>query len=388
MTASGNAIDWRGFQRTADGTVSLLNHPVDGGPQSGVPLAGISQGINDAGTIVGNYRARSGLTGTGPYRNHGYILTSSGGFTELTDPAAPFASVNARGIANDGTVVGFSSIAGTEGWIYSGGTFQYFTHPGDIDTPSGQHTTVFEAINNTGLILGQYSQYIDDTTSYSKAFSFDPVAHSFTDIDVPGALNVQTFGINDAGQYVVSSDAGQFIYSPGGPAAPGGASVFLPVSGGALPPGQAQFAITVAPGTTYYIDPAYASGFEYLAGNGPLFSSVTAPSGVGVGNHLALYLWDGSHYVFAARLTGGTAYDFAAPTARFELRGIPASAGIDPNNPSGFVTGLTFASAGQFDGFQNALPAGVPEPAAWSLFVAGFGVVGAAVRARRRTVAA
>ncbi len=387
--ATGNAIDFRGFQRASDGTLTLLTHPADGGPQSGVPLAGISQGINDAGTIVGNYRAHSGPTGTGPYRNHGYILTSGGGFTELTDPTQPFASVNARGIANDGTVVGwnFDATNGDRGWIDNGGSFQYFAHPGDTD-PTGLHSTVFEAINNSGMILGQYSQYVDDTTSYAKAFSFDPVAHSFTDIAVPGALNVQTFGINDAGQYVVSSDAGQFIYTPGGPAAPDGGSVFLPVSGGTLPAGQAQFAITVAPGTTYYIDPAYAHGFEYLAGSGPLFTSVTAPAGIGVGNHLALYLWNGTKYVFTARVTGGTAFDFVAPTARFELRGIPAGAGIDPTNPSGFVTGLTFASAGQFNGFQNALVAGVPEPATWLLLVVGFGVVGEMTRSRRRSLAA
>ncbi|MBV8972280.1 MAG: PEPxxWA-CTERM sorting domain-containing protein [Sphingomonadaceae bacterium] len=33
-------------------------------------------------------------------------------------------------------------------------------------------------------------------------------------------------------------------------------------------------------------------------------------------------------------------------------------------------------------------PGGVPEPAAWALFIAGFGMVGALQRRRRETVAA
>ena len=141
-TASGSPVDFRGFKRAPDGTVSLLFHPVDGGPQSGVPLAGISQGINDAGTIVGNYRARSGPTGTGPYRNHGFIL-ANGSFTEITDPTSPFGGINARGITNDNRVVGFQSDDnGVRGWYRpgTGSPLQYFTHPGDLDA-SGAHTT-------------------------------------------------------------------------------------------------------------------------------------------------------------------------------------------------------------------------------------------------------
>ena len=367
-----------GFQRTAAGTASLLRRPSDS-----LPLAGISQGINDSGAIVGNFRANSG-PGT-PVRNHGYILSGTT-FTELTEAGFPTASVNARGIANDGTVVGWTSDGanGMRGWIYSSGSYAYLRHPLDVDN-GAFGTTILEAINNTGQILGGYSQIDAMGNFFGKAFIYNAATHGFTDIVVPGATSVQTFGINDSGQYVVSSDAGQFIYSPDGPSAPDGSSVFLPVSGGVLPPGQAQFAITVAPGTTYYIDPAFATGFEYLSGNGPLFSGVTAPAGIGTGNLLSLYLWNGSAYVFDRALTGGVAFDFTAPVSRFALGSIPGSAAIDPNNPTGFVTGLRFASAGQFNGFQNALGA-VPEPASWALMIAGFAMTGRAMR-RRAAVA-
>jgi len=233
------------------------------------------------------------------------------------------------------------------------------------------------AINNRKEILGFY---FDSATSSSKTFVFDPVARSFTDIVVPGATYVQNFGLNDSGQYVTSSDVGQFIYTPGGPTAPDGSSVFMPVAGGTLPAGQSQFAITVKPGTTYYIDPAFAHGFEYRAGTGPLFASVTAPTGIGTG-HFSLYLWNGTSYVYSRSIDGGTAFTFATAVDRFELGGIPDSAAVDFAHPTSFVTGLTFAGAGTFNGFQNALGA-VPEPASWWLVIAGFGLVGTVARRR------
>ena len=374
----GGSTDLRGFQRLADGTISLLTRPSDG-----LVLAGIAQGINDSGTIVGNFRAQVG--GAGPLRNHAYLL-NGGAFTDLIDLAYPNASTNARGIANNGTVVGWSTdnIQGTRGWVYSGGTFQYVRHPGDADV-DGLGTTVLEAINNNGQILGGYTRFVGPD-AFPAAFFYDPATNTFTDITIPGAQSVTTWGINDFGRYVVTSDAGNFIYDPAGPVAPDGGSVFAPVDGADVPAGTSQFSITVVDGQVYYIDPAYASGFEYQAGTGPLFSSVIAPAGIGVNNGFSLYLWNGTDYVFDQRILGGVEFDFLNPVDRFQLRGIPASAAIDPNNPAGFITGLTFASAGQFDGFQIAITS-VPEPASWALMISGFGLVGASMRRRKRAFA-
>ena len=114
----------------------------------------------------------------------------------------------------------------------------------------------------------------------------------------------------------------------------------------------------------------------------PTFASVTAPDGITSNDLYQLWLFDAAtqHWVFDTNITGGQAFDFADPVSEFELRGIPASAGVNADG-DGFVTGLTFAGSGHFDGQQIAL-SDVPEPTAWALMIAGFGLAG--VRLRRR----
>lgn len=50
------------------------------------------------------------------------------------------------------------------------------------------------------------------------------------------------------------------------------------------------------------------------------------------------------------------------------------------------ITGLTFRSSGVAYEFDTIAASAVPEPQAWALLIAGFGMVGAAAR-RRRTAA-
>jgi len=51
------------------------------------------------------------------------------------------------------------------------------------------------------------------------------------------------------------------------------------------------------------------------------------------------------------------------------------------------VVGKGFASFSEFVPGNGTFAAGVPEPATWGLMIAGFGGLGVALRARRRTVA-
>jgi hypothetical protein len=52
---------------------------------------------------------------------------------------------------------------------------------------------------------------------------------------------------------------------------------------------------------------------------------------------------------------------------------------------SGLPVNFTYAPILQFT-FANPLPAAVPEPATWGMFVGGFGLLGAATRRRRTTI--
>lgn len=358
----GTGIESREFRRDPTGVLTTLVNP-----GTGEPLAGIAQGINASGAIVGNYRF---VPGPGPeVRNHGFILAGST-FTDISYPGAPEFNVQARGITDSGTVVGFVGNA-QQGFILEGGVMSVYSHP------MGVGGTVFEAITNSNEILGMYT----DGSGNSHAFRFVASTGTYTDIVVPGATFVQAFGANQLGQFALTSDIGNFIYSFGGPIAPDGSTVFLPTDDGSGPGPVASFDFGVKPGQTYYIDPSFARGFEYLSGGNVDFASVTLPVGIAPGDSYALALWNGTDYDYAGKIAAGSQYNFDGPVDRFRIYGIPAGAGIDANDPSGFITGLTFDRPGQFNGQQISL---VPEPAEWALMISGFALAGLAARRRRR----
>lgn len=188
----------------------------------------------------------------------------------------------------------------TASLVYSGGVYRFIHHAGDTGG------TVLEAINNQGVGLGIWAA----GSGNMQSFKYNLATGAITDIVIPNATSVQTFGINDSGQFVVNSDVGQFIDSP---TATPGPAVFMPVAGANLPAGQNQFAINVQANFTYFIDPAYASGFEYLAGTGPKFASVTAPTGIAPGDAFQLWLFDvnAGVYRFGNTVIGGQQFTYA-----------------------------------------------------------------------------
>jgi hypothetical protein len=364
--ADGSEFTYTPATSTTAASTSILSNPVDG-----APLVGIAQGINNSGAIVGSY----GTTYLGTLVIHGFVLQGST-LTDIATPGDPYADTDARGIENNGTVVGWNINDTTglqQGFVFSGGAFDTIINPNGLNG----YGTILEAVNNNGLAIGDWY----DAAGNSHAFTYNIATGAVTDFDIPGATYVTTWGINDNNQFVVTSDVGNFIYTIGGVAAPNGSAVFDPVSGANLPSGENEFAFNVTPGVTYYIDPQYADGFEYLAGTGPDFASVTAPTGVGLPTIFQLWLWNATtgRWVFDTDITGGVAFDFASPVSMFELRGIPTSAEVTSSN---FITGLTFEGAGTFNGFQIAL--GVPEPATWTMLILGMLGLGAALRRRAR----
>lgn len=132
--------------------------------------------------------------------------------------------------------------------------------------------------------------------------------------------------------------------------------------------GVYNFAVTnVGPNSVTFIDPFVAVGYDYAIGAGnPNFASVLLPTGIG-DNLFDLFLWNGSSFVDSGiNLTGGDQYFFGGPGVdRFSIRGIEASAALDPDNVTAFITGLTFVSSGDFTGTMTPLTvevASVPEP--------------------------
>jgi hypothetical protein len=130
------------------------------------------------------------------------------------------------------------------------------------------------------------------------------------------------------------------------------------------------FNLTVAPGVTYRIDPAVATGYIYQIGAGdPNFASVTLPS-IGNPTPYDLYLWNGTSWMFDTTLAAGMLFNFAgAGVDRFEVLGIDPSLGLDPLNTVAFITSLTFEGPGNFTGTMTPITT-VPGP------IAGAGLPG------------
>ena len=135
-----------------------------------------------------------------------------------------------------------------------------------------------------------------------------------------------------------------------------------------------------------YIDPHLAIGYDYQVFGDAAFASVLLPN---IGDDLFdLFLFDPLQdaFVFEELLTAGTAYAFeVGGVERFRILGIEASAGLSPDDPEAFVTGLTFTTSGSLTLTQTPIvQAQVPEPSSIALL---FGGVLCIVFYRRRVVA-
>ena len=132
-----------------------------------------------------------------------------------------------------------------------------------------------------------------------------------------------------------------------------GVAVYLPSVG---TNGAFKFDVTVNATDSYPIDPVIAVGYIYEVGaSDPNFRSVSLPN-IGDDKYTIDVFDPGlGQYRPGVAASANTTYDFVAMgyplgLAKFRVKGIEASAGLDAANTTAFVTTVGFMGAGRFTG--------------------------------------
>ncbi len=99
-------------------------------------------------------------------------------------------------------------------------------------------------------------------------------------------------------------------------------------------------------GAVVWIDPVVAVGYDYVVYSGPSIFSVEIPLGYGDDVFDLYYFGTNGWYDSNIDIYGGVTYTFSTPVERMSIRGIEASEMLDPNDPTAFVSALTFQNSG------------------------------------------
>lgn len=149
--------------------------------------------------------------------------------------------------------------------------------------------------------------------------------------------------------------------------------------------GAYQFEFNVDLNQRVFIDPVVAVGYEYIVSAGPNILTALFPTIPGdVDGYDIFSLSD----VLLGHVAPGGLFDFGVGVSGFRLMGIDTGAALDPNNPTAFVTGLTFDSAGNVQMSQRPITAdtgnNVPEPPSLALLLLAMAAMAGVVQRAQR----
>ncbi|KTF68670.1 hypothetical protein ATB93_13170 [Sphingomonas sp. WG] len=158
--------------------------------------------------------------------------------------------------------------------------------------------------------------------------------------------------------------------------------------------GGFQFDFVAVEGEMLYFDPEVAVGYDYEVSSGsPNILAAIFPTITGDLDGYDIYALSDLNNPLFTGVMGGQLIDFTSLAgfgsgiSGFALRGIDVGANLDPANTMAFVTGLTFAQSGVASLTQTpvtvSVGGAVPEPGAWAMMIAGFGLAGSALRRKR-----
>jgi hypothetical protein len=309
--------------------------------------------INDSGTATGYYVTADPTVPAGALGDYtAFTVNADGsGFTTFSRPG--YAQTGAAGINNAGDITGVSiTAAGTgNGFVRSGATGAYTDI---VPTFAGSYYSEAIGINNSGAVTGYYvtdpAATVATLSQYAHGYVEVGGTYIPVDIDPSIGYGTQVTSINDFGLVT-----GSFLGNGDGYTHP-----FI----GTLDPTTLAVQIIAFPFDPYGAPSSTIGNItdNLLTTYDSLYPEPISPTGF-----VAL-----SSVIDVAN---GGALPVEVPGAFFtDAFGV---------NQIGQVTGYYLDDTG----LHGFIGTAVPEPASWALMIAGFGLVGGALR-RRSMVAA
>ena len=275
------------------------------------------------------------------------------------------------GINNSDTIGGFHGAVTAQGFT--------LTLPNNFSNQifPGSASSLVTGINNAGSTAGIY---VDNG---GTSHGYTDIGGSFNTVDQPGTVFNQALGINDSDVTVGYSSAtdptgatGEVAYSQSG-------GVFTDVAG--LPSNVNSQAVGINDGgwIVGFYQPTSLTSLGFLDMGGtistidPFGSTFAQALGVSNTGEIVGFWTDGGGGTHGFTDIGGTFNSFDIAGA--------ASTTVNGVNDLGQLVGFY---TDQNDNVLGFVASPIPEPAAWSLMLIGFGGLGAALRSRRRLAVA